>query len=452
MKSVIGSEAGMQAIMAGENVFISGPAGAGKSRMIHTLRDFFADEFLFAAPTGVAALNIGGMSCHKAFGLEMGIASKEHFKAKSKGAAILLASEAVTGIVLDEISMIRSDKLYEMDIKLRYYRKNNKPFGGLQVICFGDGFQIKPVLTRNEMSDFRERYGDETPFDSETWKALDFTSCYLTKVYRQTDPVFSEHLNNIRTGVKIWEAVKYLNDNCSNKGLLENAVTLATTNKAADDINMIEYNKLEGREMKYRAIVMGEFKERPVAEDLKLKPGTKVMLCVNESGVEDGKDPRYVNGTVGIVEDVRSDYVVVNIDGNKIPIGRHEWQNIVQEPKKVLVDKEIEVTDDQGNVKIIKKKVEEIKLVDKVAGTYSQLPLKMSWALTTHKVQGLTIPRVNIDFGKGTFAAGQAYVALSRATSTEGLRLVRPLRVRDIIIDQKIKNFYKRTFPTVFKD
>ena len=197
MKTVIGNDAGMEAIMAGENVFVTGPGGSGKSRMIASLREFFGETMLFVAPTGIAALNINGMSCHKAFGLTFGITTDEDYRAKSRTAAMLLSSDALEAIVIDEISMNRRDKFHEMDMKLRHHRKVNEPFGGLQVIVFGDGFQIKPVLKREEMDKFRSIYGNEMVFESSTWNALNFTNCYLPKVHRQADPEFARHLNNI---------------------------------------------------------------------------------------------------------------------------------------------------------------------------------------------------------------------------------------------------------------
>lgn len=447
-KTVIGNEAAMAAIMAGENVFITGPGGSGKSLMISALREFFADSYLFVAPTGIAALNISGITAHKAFGLTFGITTSEDYVAKSRKPAILMSSKALDGVVFDEISMIRRDKFHEVDMKLRHHRKENKPFGGLQVIVFGDGFQIKPVLKREETALFREAYGNEIPFDSETWKSLNFTNAYLPKVHRQVDPEFSGHLNNIRIGKNVQEAVDYFNSKCFGPPL-EGAVTLTTTNKLADEINQREFAKIKSEVRTFDATVTGDFPERPVAETLKLKVGLKVMIVVNDND-DKKKFPDYVNGTVGIISRINHSFVVVNIDGREVSIGKFEWVNTIQVPeeKMVQVDKEIELPD--GTKQITKVMEKKTILVDKEIGKFLQFPFKMGYAITGHKAQGLTLGKVNIDLGYGTFTPGQAYVMLSRAQDIAGLRLMKKLRVKDIIVDQQVVKFYEKTFPTIF--
>lgn len=447
-KTVIGNDAAMAAIMAGENVFITGPGGSGKSLMIATLREFFADSFLFVAPTGISALNIAGMTAHKAFGLTFGVTTREDYKAKSKKPAMLMASTALDALVFDEISMIRSDKLREIDMKLRHHRKVNKPFGGLQVIAFGDGFQIKPVLKREEVSIFRQMHGNEIPFGSDVWEQLDFTNAYLPKVHRQSDPVFAGHLNNIRIGRNIPAAVDYFNQN-SYGPPLSGAVTLCTTNKLAEEINTQEFLKIQAEPTEFRAKVSGDFTERPVNEVLNLKVGLKVMIIVNDND-EKKKQPDYVNGTVGIITKIAPNFVMVDIDGRKIPIGRYEWTNVIQVPeeKLVSVDKEVDMAD--GTKKVIKVLEKQTVLVDKEIGKYLQFPFKLGYAITGHKAQGLTLGKVNIDLGYGTFTPGQAYVMLSRATDVSGLRLMKKLRVKDIIVDQDVLKFYEKTFPTIF--
>lgn len=447
-KTVIGNEEAMRAIMAGDNVFITGPGGSGKSLMIATLREFFADSFLFVAPTGIAALNISGITAHKAFGLTFGVTTKEDYKAKSKKPAMLMASNALDAIVFDEISMIRSDKLREIDMKLRYHRKVNKPFGGLQVIMFGDGFQIKPVLKREETAMFRELHGNEIPFGSDIWNQLDFTNAYLPKVHRQSDPVFAQHLNNIRVGNNVGAAVDYFNQHCFGPAL-PGAVTLTTTNKLAEEINQREFEKIKAEPHVFEAKISGEFPERPVNEVLNLKEGLKVMIVVNDND-QKKKEPDYVNGTVGIIKKIAKTFVIVDIDGKPIHIGKYEWTNVTQVPeeKMVQVEKEIELED--GTKQTVKVMEKQTVLVDKEIGKYLQFPFKLGYAITGHKAQGLTLGKVNIDLGFGTFTPGQAYVMLSRATSTEGLRLMKRLRVKDIIVDQGVRKFYHETFPEIF--
>lgn len=447
--SVVGSEAAMAEIMAGKNVFVTGPGGSGKSMMIASLREFFADSFLFVGPTGVASLNIRGVTAHKAFGLTFGVTTMEDYKAKSKKAAMLMASDALDAVVFDEIGMIRSDKLKEIDMKLRYHRKVNEPFGGLQVIMFGDGFQIKPVLKNDEIPMFRELHGKEIPFGCEAWESLDMTYAYLPKVHRQSDPVFAKHLNNIRIGKDIPEAVNFFNEKCFGRPL-EGAVTLTTTNKLAEDINNKEFAKIQAEPHEFKARITGEFTERPVNEKLMLKEGLKVMIVVNDNDPKK-KVPDYVNGTVGVIRRIAKTFVVVEIDGKMIPIGPNTWNNITQVPETKKVIEEVEVDMPDGTKSMVKKLVDKTVLVDKSIGEFIQYPFKLGYAITGHKAQGLTLGKVNIDLGYGTFTPGQAYVMLSRATDTEGLRLLKRLRVKDIIVDQDVVKFYQDKYPEFFK-
>lgn len=439
---------GMLVLRRNGKVFVTG--NCGKSLMIATLREFFTGSFLFVAPTGIAALNISGTTAHKAFGLTFGITTKEDYRAKSKKPAILMSSDALDAIVFDEISMIRRDKFREIDMKLRHHRKVNKPFGGLQIIVFGDGFQIKPVLKREETAMFRDLHGSEIPFGCDVWEELNFTNAYLPKVHRQQDPEFAGHLNNIRVGKDIGAAVDYFNKHCYGPPLAD-AVTLTTTNKVADEINEKEFLKIKAEPKEFKALISGEFTERPVSEVMNLKVGLKVMVVVNDTS-DKKQQPDYVNGTVGIISKIAHSFVVVNIDGREIPIGKNAWKNIAQVPEEKMVEvkKEVDMPDGTKQTVVVKEK--QIVLVDKEIGTFLQFPFKLGYAITGHKAQGLTLGRVNIDLGYGTFTPGQAYVMISRATSKEGLRLMKKLRVKDIIVDQEILAFYKKTFPEFFGD
>lgn len=441
---LIGPDAAISSIKAGKNTFITGPGGSGKSHIIHQIKETMGEDSLFLAPTGIAALNIDGMTAHKAMGLAMGISTHHDFtKVRSDKQAKLLSSKAIKRIVLDEISMFRADKLMEMDYKLRHFRKNSQPFGGLQVIAFGDGFQISPVLKREETAEFYSLFKSEIPFDSETWDLLGFTCVLLDKVWRQEDAEFAAVLNKLRMGIDISQGVQYMNSRCGNKGTLEDAVTLTTTNKLAEEINKRMFDSLPGRKTTHRASLTGDFKERPVSDVLEIKEGLKVMITANDTETP----ARYVNGTVGIVRRCAASYVLVDIDGDLVEVMPKEWKNInyeiVKEPKPVLDEHGKPVMDENGKPKM---RMTEVK-AEKVLGKFSQFPIKMGYAITIHKSQGLTLGRVNIDLGFGAFAPGQAYVALSRAKSTEGLRLVKPLRNKDILVDKRVVDFYLRTFP-----
>lgn len=440
----IGVDAAIDAIMSGENVFITGGGGTGKSHIINTIRQFFKDDTLFIAPTGLAALNIRGMSCHKALGLSLGVTQDKDLRSvRSNKQAELMTSKALSRIVIDEVSMARSDKIYEMDMKLRYFRKCDKPFGGLQVIVLGDGFQLAAVLTRNEEPLFRDIYGSEIPFGCWSWMECKFRNVILLVGHRQDDKEFLEHLNNIRLGINIPEAVKYMNEKCfKDKTPDPDAVTLCTTNKIAEEMNKLEYDKLQGTEQQYRAKVKGDFKERPIPEVTNLKVGAKVLITANDP---DNEPPHYVNGTTGTVVSLTPNFIKIDVgDKNPVIIEEKVWDNIEYAVEPVLKDDGTPALDEQGH------KIEIIK--EKKLGTYTAFPVKLAYALTIHKAQGLTLQKLRIDLGAGgAFTPGQAYVALSRATSVDGLQLVRPLRVRDIIVDSRIVSFYNYTFPNLPK-
>lgn len=438
----IGIDAAIDAIMSGDNVFITGGGGTGKSHIINSVREFFGDDSLFLAPTGLAALNIKGMSCHKAMGLSMGVTQEKDLRSvRSNKQAALLTSKAISRIIIDEVSMVRSDKFYEMDMKLRYFRKVDKPFGGLQVVVLGDGFQIAPVLTRAEEMLFREIYGAEIPFGSWSWMECNFRNVLLLKGHRQADAEFLGILNDIRMGRNLDRAVAYINDKCYGKGPDVDAVTLCSTNKGADKLNQDMYDSLPGTERVYEAVIRGDFKDRPVSEKLKLKVGVKVMITANDAGTI-ARPSQYVNGTVGYVSAMSPLMVTVDVKGKSVEVPTKIWENIEYEIEPVLDDNGKPSLDEQG------KPIEVVK--EKKLGSYTAFPLKLGYAITTHKAQGLTLGAVNIDLGAGgAFTPGQAYVALSRASTVEGLRMLRQLRKRDIIVDSRIVSFYHHTFPNL---
>lgn len=435
----VGPDDALEAILTGKNTFITGGGGSGKSHLINTLRDFYAEDSLFLGPTGLSALNIKGMSCHKALGLTLGVTLPQDIPTvRSKKQAQLLSSKAINRIVIDEASMVRSDKFWEMDYKLRYFRKIDKPFGGLQVIALGDGFQISPVLTRQEEPLFREVHGSEIPFGSPSWVDCNFTNILLNKIHRQTDLEFVMHLNNLRMGNGIDLAIEYINDNCYAKGLHSEAVTLCSTNALAEEINKKMFNSLPGKSTKFTAVIRGEFKERPVLEEFELKIGTKVMIVSNCSA----ENPRYVNGSVGYVTKILRDGIEVDIDGELVEVLPKIWENVVYNFKPAVNPDGTPDLDAKG-------KQREVVTEEKI-GSYVALPVKLGYAITTHKSQGLTLGKVNIDFGAaGAFTPGQAYVGLSRASTVDGLRMVRPLRRKDIKIDTRIVSFYNKTFPNM---
>ena len=440
-KYELGTKAALSSIMKGNNTFITGAGGSGKSHTIRTMRDFFEEDTIFCGPTGISALNIKGSSCHKTFGLAMGVSLEDDIKrVNSRKQAALLSSKALMRIVIDEIGMVRTDKLYEMDHKMRYFRKNNLPFGGLQVVGLGDGFQIPPVLRNEEKKVFHQLYGSEIPFGSPTWNGLNFTNVLLNKNYRQKDAEFMMHLNNVRMGVNVYDAVQYFNDNCYGNPPDDSYVTLCSTNKLASEVNAERFNQLAGTSRQYRATIKGDFKDRPVDEIMSLKIGCKVMIIKNDSSTP----PRYVNGSVGTVKSMAATYILVEINGDVVEIPMSTWDNIGYTTSKKKV-----VEEDSAGVPVQK----EVEVISEVKlGSFVALPVKLGYAITTHKAQGLTLAGVNIDLGRGAFAAGMTYVALSRATNVDTLTLTQPLRAKDIIVDRRIVDFYRRTFPNMAQD
>lgn len=435
-----GTDAALQFVMEGHNTFITGPGGSGKSHLIETIRTFLGDTTVFVAPTGVAALNIRGVSCHRAFGLSTGISQEKDFsRVYSDKQAKLMSAKELERVVIDEVSMVRSDKFYEIDQKLRHFRKTDKPFGGLQVIVVGDGFQIAPVLGRNEEYLFREMYGSEIPFGCWSWHECNFRNVMLTKGYRQADAEFLKHLNYLRLGINRSKVVDYMNTNCYNPQINPDAITLTNTNKLADEINNAQFKTLPGASKVYKALIKGDFKDYPVPASMELKVDMKVMVIANEPSVKPGQEPKYVNGSIGFIRKLGTDSVDVEINGSIVRVFMNAWENIAYEVKEHTVDS----VDKEGNP--CKKTVK--KITEKVMGSFTALPLKIGYAVTTHKTQGLTLDPVNINLGYGAFAAGQAYVAISRAANKERLRLLKPLREKDIIVDQRIVDFYRHTFP-----
>lgn len=436
---LIGQDAAIDCILEGRNTFITGAGGTGKSNIINTLKTFRGTGAAFVAPTGIAALNIQGMSLFKAFGLSIGVTVEDSIKkVRSDTQVDLLTSKALDLIVIDEIGGVRSDKLFELDMKLRYFRKNESPFGGVQIVVFGDGFQNGPIVSKEEEIIFREIYGNELPFGSWSWEQAKFKNVLLKKVYRQEDLKFSDALSSLRVGKDITNNTKYINKECTNKVLDTDAVTLTSTNAQAARINQQRYSEIDAKEYVYESSKAGIFDDTPVDETIKLKVGTRVMITINHF------DGDYVNGSVGIVEKCFPNNIIVKLqNGDSVSVTQNIWRNTVY--------KTVPLKEEDGTFQVDIRGKRKYAIVQEELGQFSQFPIKLGYALTTHKVQGLTLDKVNVDLGpRGAFAAGQAYVALSRVTSLEGLRLARPIRPTDIIVDHRVTRFYRDTFPGEF--
>ena len=396
-------------------VFVTGRAGTGKSTF---LRHFCANtqkKVVIVAPTGVAALNIGGQTIHSFFQLPTGIISPGDVKS-SRFASVIQQMEV---LVVDEVSMARSDILAAVDTSLRMHRTCDLPFGGVTVVLCGDLFQLPPVVRENEEDILEEVYGGPYFFTASAFREVPPLLIELSHVYRQCDEEFITLLNEIREG---WMSERTLGILNARVGREEGEIILTATNAVAAQRNCEGLAKLKSQPRTYHADVWGTFDTSifPTEGELTLKAGARVMLVRN--------DPmgRWVNGTLGYVVELGGEEgVVVDVDGVQHVVGRTSWDNI-----RYRYDSA------------------QRRIVAEVVGSFTQYPLRLAWAVTIHKSQGQTFQRVHVDIGRGAFAHGQVYVALSRCRTLGGLTLERSLTKRDLVFDRRIYG-YREVFRSV---
>ncbi|MEW6255548.1 MAG: DEAD/DEAH box helicase [Pseudomonadota bacterium] len=412
-----GSARALAHIEAGTGtIMVLGGAGTGKTTFLHDLRKESRGRQVFLAPTGVAALQLGGQTIHSFFGIPPRILNPDEVKPRVQVRRLL---KKLDRLVIDEISMVRADLLDTVDRSLRIARDRDEPFGGVQVVLVGDFLQLPPVVpyAEQEMLE-RMGYGGPFAFDAMALRAQPVARVPFTKVHRQSDDVFIALLGAVRRGVGLREAVEGFNATCvrdHRPGVLP--VLLTPTNARADAYNQRGLAALSGTERTFAGLLKGEFglegDRLPVPERLTLKSGARVMALRNDPA------RRWVNGSVGTVLGIGAHSAVVRLDaGPTVEIESFTWERT-----------RYGWDDATGRIEA------------QVVGTYTQLPLAPAWAITMHKAQGLTLEDVRIDFESGAFAAGQAYVALSRARSMEGLSLVRPIRHSDIRFDRRVAAF-----------
>lgn len=390
-------------------VFISGAGGSGKSTLIHYIKRKYKNVAL-TAPTGIAALNIGGVTLHSFFSIPPRIITKFD-KDKLKPKDVIAVTEI---LIIDEISMVNANMLDTIEYLLRLSKRNNKPFGGIPVLMFGDLYQLPPVVTSETEKFFRTQYGSPFFFSANIFKTVKLTTVELTKVFRQKDDKFIEILNNVRKGIDIDKTIDYINSNVKITDSYDDAIVLTTTNQKCNKINNYELNKIKSEEQIYFGKIFGDFPNSmmPCDSMIDLKVGAKVICVKNIDNA--------VNGTIGKVLSMAENFVVIESlsDGRKIQINKVTWENVSYV-------------------------VRGYQVANRVKGSFTQIPLKLAWALTIHKSQSQTLQRVHIDMDKGSFASGQLYVALSRCTSLEGITLSRPLYSSDIIINNEVIKFYE---------
>lgn len=403
--------AALDHLKSGEgHLFVTGRAGTGKSTLLRALRDLGLEETVIVAPTGLAAVNVGGQTIHSFFGLPPRLIRPDDIK-RSRNGRIM---RRMTTLFIDEVSMVRSDLMAAIDQSLRINRgRPREPFGGVRLVMFGDLHQLPPVVQEAEVAEHLEtQYGGPFFFSvSALQEGAGTTLLELSHVFRQSDEQLISVLNRIRDGEVDEDDLECLNDRVSpirTLGEGDPYVILTPTNAAAQRINIAYLDALPSKPFVFEAGITGEFSKgaHPTDTSLVLKEGAKVILLRNDP------DRRWVNGTVARISRLTADQVWIDVNGKN-----YELEQVAWESRRYAYDQKQE------------------KIVETVAGTFKQFPLRLAWALTIHKSQGLTLDRVYIDLGRGTFAHGQAYVALSRCRTMEGLVLARPLRPGDILFD-----------------
>lgn len=399
-----------------QNVFVTGRAGTGKSTLLNHLSWHTSKQIVIAAPTGVAALNVGGQTLHSLFRLPVGVIADHPI---DQGDPVRKLLNTIDTLVIDEVSMVNADLMDAIDRSLRQARQRpTDAFGGVQIVLFGDPYQLAPVPgDSDERAYFADTYRSLWFFDAKVWQEADLRIFELSEVHRQRDADFKFMLNAVRHGQVTAEIAGALNSMGARPAPDEGAITLATRNDSVNRINASALKRLSGRALTAQADITGDFGGRtyPADQTLELKVGAQVMFLRNDSAGEGG--PRWVNGSIGTV--IRIDSTVyVDIDGEV-----HEVDPVIWEKYKYSYDPATK------------------KLTKNVVAEFTQFPLRLAWAVTIHKSQGATYERAIVDLGSRVFSPGQTYVALSRLTSLEGLYLTRPLRPNDIIVDPNVRRF-----------
>jgi len=397
-----------------QHLFITGRAGTGKSVLLRHFRENTKKRVVVAAPTGIAALNVKGQTIHSLFKLPPQLHRKGKLLSNTRACTLL---KRIDCLVIDEISMVRADLLDAVNERLQEAFDNDKAFGGVQVIMFGDPYQLPPVVEENLMPYFEAIHNGYFFFNALVWREAEFKIYELTQVFRQKDPMFRNILNAVRDGTVVDGQIEQLNTRHDITIPAEGTVTLAPTNALVTEINQRRLNQLSGKVYQYQADITGEMKRSvfPTEEKLQLKEGAQVVLLKND------KDGRWVNGTVGIIDKLEEKKIDVRVEGIVYSLERETWEEIAY------------TYDAKTN-----------KIEAKTQSSFTQYPIRLAWALTIHKSQGQTYQSVALDLSSPTFAPGQLYVALSRATSMEGLYLKMPVQRKHIIVESKVVAFMAR--------
>lgn len=406
----------MHAVRARENMFITGAAGTGKSTLLRLLASELPDTPVLA-PTGVAALRAGGQTIHSYFRLERGV---QRIGSDDVDRPVALY-RAVSRLIVDEASMVRADVLDQIDAILRRARDCDLPFGGVQLILCGDLLQLPPVVTRDEATLFyRHGYPGPHVFDAIAARSADLKVIELDRVHRQSEGTFVRLLNEVRTGEVTPAALTRLNQRVMRGAAVdgEASLTVAIHRLQVETLNQQRLHELRAPLVTYQGRREKAFPahDLPVPMELHLRPGARVMFVRNDS--EGG---RWVNGSLGHVLECRRDHVLVARHDGEAPCAVYP----------VSWDRHVYAVSRSGEV--------ERRLI----GRYVQIPLVLGWAATVHRCQGITLDRAHVDLGRGAFAPGQAYVAVSRCRTEAGLTLERPIRSSDLRVDPRVMEYLR---------
>ena len=398
-------------------IFITGRAGTGKTTLLRYFAEHSAQNTVVLATTGLAAVNVRGQTVHSFFHLKPGnLLDKANLKRLPRKTV-----DAVDTIIIDEASMLRADLLDAIDHILQISTHSDEPFGGKKIVLFGDLFQLPPVEEQASgglFDYFRQVYPSPYFFEAHVLRRLPTEVFELKRIFRQkADPEFARLLNLIREGRVTQPELDALLNTHKTFELpenFENCIILSPTNREAAWRNLHYLSMLSGEEFTYNAAADESFQKKtpPAEQVLKLKKGAKIMMLVN--------DDDWVNGDIGTVYDLGPDFIKVELKGRVYQVEPHVWEDVKYEFNPLTQ-----------------------KLEPNVKGFFKQYPLKLAWAITIHQSQGLTFDNIYLDIGRGAFATGQTYVALSRCRTLSGVHLKKDIMVRDVLCDARVKQFFE---------